>query len=99
MRMTIGIEPLGNMVLLEIEKAAEKTESGLLLSEGAREQLNVGRVVAVGPGTTREDGTITLMHVTIGDRVIYRRYGGTELEWNGGDYLLIKEDDLQAKVL
>tara|TARA_B100001559_G_C16288317_1_gene523902 strand:- start:170 stop:463 length:294 start_codon:yes stop_codon:yes gene_type:complete len=97
--MTVGIEPLGNMVLLEIEKAAEKTSSGLLLSEGAREQLNVGRVVAVGPGATKEDGTITQMNVNIGDRVIYRKYGGTELEWNGGDFLLIKEDDLQAKVL
>ena len=97
--MTLGIEPLGNMVLLEIEKAAEKTASGLLLSEGAREQLNVGRVVAVGPGTTRDDGTVTAMHVGVGDRVIYRRYGGTELEWNNGDYLLIKEEDLQAKVL
>ncbi len=90
---------MGNMVLLEIEKAAEKTASGLLLSEGAREQLNVGKVVAVGPGTTREDGNITAMNVSIGDRVIYRKYGGTELEWNNGDYLLIKEDDLQAKVL
>jgi chaperonin GroES len=39
------------------------------------------------------------MNVSIGDRVIYRKYGGTELEWNNGDYLLIKEDDLQAKVL
>ena len=97
--MTVGIEPLGNMVLLEIEKAAEKTSSGLLLSEGAREQLNVGRVVAVGPGATKEDGTITQMNVNIGDRVIYCKYGGMEFEWNGGDFLLIKEDDLQAKVL
>ena len=95
----IGIEPLGSMVLLELEKAAEKTSTGLLLSEGAREQMNVGKVAAVGPGALKEDGSRIQMHISVGDRVIYRKYGGTEIEWEGSDYLLIKEDDLQAKVL
>ncbi len=47
--MTIGIEPLASMVLIELEKAAEKTQSGLLLPEEARDKMNVGRIVAVGP--------------------------------------------------
>lgn len=88
--MTVGIEPLASMVLVELEKAAEKTQSGLLLPEAAREKMNVGRIVAVGPEAE---------HVAAGDRVIYRNYTGTEIEWMGTEYLLIKEEDLQAKVL
>ena len=88
--MTIGIEPLASMVLVELEKAAEKTQSGLLLPEEAREKMNVGRIVAVGPEAE---------HVATGDRVIYRIYSGSEIEWMGVEYLLIKEEDLQAKVL
>jgi len=88
--MTVGIEPLASMVLVELEKAAEKTQSGLLLPEEAREKMNVGRIVAVGPEAE---------HVAAGDRVIYRNYSGSEIEWMGTEYLLIKEEDLQAKVL
>jgi len=66
--MTIGIEPLASMVLIELEKAAEKTQSGLLLPEEARDKMNVGRIVAVGPEAE---------HVAAGDRVIYRNYSGS----------------------
>lgn len=87
--MGIGIEPLGEMALLEIENAPEKTQSGLLLPEEARDKMNVGKVVATGPDVE---------HVKVGDRVIHRQYGGTKLEWLGIEYMLIKEEDLQAKV-
>ena len=88
-QMSVGIEPLAAMVLLEIEKAPETTAGGLLLPEEAREKMNVGRVLATGPDAE---------HVTEGDRVIYRNYAGTTIEWLGIEYLLIKEEDLQAKV-
>ena len=88
--MSVGIEPMGEMVLLEMENAPEKTESGLLLPEEAREKMNVGKVVATGP---EADG------LSAGDRVIYRQYSGTKLEWLGIEYMLIKFEDLQAKVL
>lgn len=97
--MGIGIEPLGSMVLIELEKAPEKTTGGLLLPEEAREKMNVGKVIAVGPGATRDDGTVAPMSVNAGDRVIYRKYAGTEIQWMGMDYLLTKEEDLQAKLL
>lgn len=87
--MSVGIEPLAAMVLLEIEKAPETTAGGLLLPEEARDAMNVGRVLAVGPDAE---------HVAEGDRVIYRNYSGTTIEWLGIEYLLIKEEDLQAKV-
>ena len=88
--MSVGIEPLASMVLVEIEQAAEQTTSGLLLPEEAREKMTVGTVGAVGPDVE---------NVAEGDRVIYRKFGGMELEWMGVEFLLIKEEDLQAKVI
>ena len=88
--MSVGIEPMGEMVLLEMENAPEKTESGLLLPEEAREKMNVGKVVATGPDV---EG------LNLDDRVIYRQYSGTKVEWLGLEYMLIKSEDLQAKVL
>ena len=88
--MSVGIEPMGEMVLLEMENAPEKTESGLLLPEEAREKMNVGKVVAIGPDV---EG------LNLDDRVIYRQYSWTKVEWLGIEYMLIKFEDLQAKVL
>ncbi len=88
--MGIGIEPIGEMIMIAMENAPEKTDSGLLLPEEAREKMNVGRVEAVGPEAKS---------VGVGDRVIYRQYSGTKMEWMGQDYLLIQEEDIQAKVV
>tara|TARA_B100000459_G_scaffold69059_1_gene38134 strand:- start:516 stop:782 length:267 start_codon:yes stop_codon:yes gene_type:complete len=87
--MSIGIEPLGEMVLIELEQAAEKTASGFMLPEAAREKMNVGTVVAAGPESE---------NVKAGDKIVYKKYAGTELSWGDVDYLLIKSEDLQAKV-
>ena len=87
--MSIGIEPLGEMVLIELEQAAETTVSGFMLPEAAREKMNVGTVVAAGPDSE---------NVKSGDRVVYKKYAGTELTWEDREYLLVKSEDLQAKV-
>ncbi|MBA46202.1 MAG: co-chaperone GroES [Euryarchaeota archaeon] len=87
--MSIGIEPLGDMVLVQMEAAPEKTQSGLLLPEEAREKMTVGLVIAIG---SEQSG------VSVGDRVIYRQYSGTKIEWLGLEYLLMKSEDIQAKV-
>ncbi|OIR20239.1 MAG: hypothetical protein BEU04_00025 [Marine Group III euryarchaeote CG-Bathy1] len=86
-----GIEPLGEMVLVEMEKAAEKTTSGLLIPEAAREKMNVGVVVSAGPEAE-------IAGISSGDRVVYRKYSGTEMEWEGNEYLLVKSEDIQAKI-
>ena len=88
--MGIGIEPIGEMVLIAMENAPEKTDSGLLLPEEAREKMNVGLGEAVGPDAKS---------ISVGDRVIYRQYSGTKIEWMGMDYLLIQEEDIQARVM
>ena len=77
------------MVLIELEQAAEKTVSGFMLPEAAREKMNVGTVVSAGPDSE---------NVKSGDRVVYKKYAGTELAWEDRDYLLVKSEDLQAKV-
>ena len=87
--MSIGIEPLAAMVLVELDEAPEKTESGLLLPEESREKMNVGTILSTGP---------EVENVAVGDKVIYRNYAGTKIEWLGIEYLLVKEEDLQAKV-
>ncbi|MAK40853.1 MAG: co-chaperone GroES [Euryarchaeota archaeon] len=88
--MGVGIEPIGEMLLLAMENAPEKTASGLLLPEEAREKMTVGIVESAGS---------EVKGISVGDRVIYRQYSGTKLEWMGQDYLLIKEEDIQAKVV
>ena len=88
--MGVGIEPIGEMILLAMENAPEKTASGLLLPEEAREKMTVGIVESAGS---------EVKAISVGDRVIYRQYSGTKLEWMGQDYLLIKEEDIQAKVV
>ena len=87
--MSVGIDPLGEMVLIELEKAAEKTASGLMLPEAARAKMNVGTVVAAGPDSE---------NVKAGDKVVYKKYAGTEITWGETDFLLLKSEDLQAKV-
>ena len=79
------------MVLVEMEKAAEKTTSGLLIPEAAREKMNVGVVVSAGPEAE-------IAGISSGDRVVYRKYSGTEMEWEGNEYLLVKSEDIQAKI-
>ena len=88
--MSIGIEPLGDMVLIELEQAAEKTASGFMLPEAAREKMTVGTVVAAGAESE---------NVKTGDKVVYKKYAGTELTWGDKEYLLVKSEDLQAKVM
>ena len=87
--MSIGIEPLGEMVLIELEQAAEKTASGFMLPEAAREKMNVGTVVAAGPESE---------NVKAGDKVVYKKYAGTELTWEDTEYLLVKSAGILCKL-
>ena len=86
-KMSVGIEPLGKMVLLELEEAAEKTDSGFLLPEAAREKMNVGLVAGVGPDAE---------HVKAGDRVLFGKWSSTEVKLDGEDLLIMKESDIMG---
>ena len=91
--MSLGIKPLGARVLIKKVEAAEKTEGGLLLSSTAKEQPQEAEILAVGPGTSEEP-----MELEVGQRVIFAKYGGTELKFKGEEVILINQKDILAIV-
>jgi len=90
------LKPLHNNVVLEKEKQEARTSSGIILSEKENDQ-QVGKVVAVGEGKYT-NGTFVKTTVKVGDRVIYKKYGTTEVELDKKEYLVLSEDDILAVV-
>lgn len=91
--MSIGIKPLGARVVIKKMEAEEKTEGGLLLSGSAKEKPQQAEVLAVGPGTKDEP-----MELKVGDKVIFSKYGGSELKYKGVEYTIISQKDILAVV-
>ena len=92
------IKPLHDYVLLEKVKEEEKTESGIILTtKEAKDEPSHGIVVAKGPGKI-EDGKLVEIEINAGDRVIYKKYSGTEIKEDKKDYLLIKAEDILAVI-
>ncbi|MGA9237679.1 co-chaperone GroES [Robiginitalea sp.] len=87
----VNIKPLADRVLVEPMAAETKTASGIIIPDTAKEKPQKGKVVAVGPGTKDED-----MTVKEGDTVLYGKYSGTELKFDGSDYLMMRESDILA---
>jgi chaperonin GroES len=87
----LKIRPLGERVIIEPSSAEAKTAGGLIIPDTAKEKPQQGTVLAVGPGTT--DVKMTLK---VGDIVLYGKYSGTEINYKGQDYLIMKESDIYA---
>lgn len=87
--MAISIQPLGDRVVVEPAAAEEKTSSGIIIPDTAKEKPQQGVVLAVGNGTVDEPLT-----VKVGDVVLYGKYGGTELKLDGKDLLMMRESDI-----
>ena len=85
------IKPLSDRVVVKAEAAEEKTASGIILPDTAKEKPQKGSVIAVGKGT--KENPIT---VAIGDKILYGKYAGTELKYNESDYIIMKESDILA---
>lgn len=92
------LKPLGNRVLLEVIKEEEKTVSGLVLPESAKEKPQTAKVVAVGSGKVLDDGKRADMDVAVGDKVIFEKYAGSEVKYEGNEYLVVKDSDIIAIV-
>jgi chaperonin GroES len=88
---TVKIKPLADRVLIEPMAAEEKTATGIIIPDTAKEKPQKGTVVAVGPGTKDEK-----MEVKVGDVVLYGKYSGTELTIKGKDYLIMRQSDVLA---
>lgn len=89
----LKVKPLADRVLVEPMQAEEKTASGIIIPDTAKEKPQKGTVVAVGPGTSDEK-----MEVKKGDVVLYGKYAGTELTIDGKDYLIMKQNDILAVI-
>ena len=87
----LKIKPLGDRVIVQPQEAEEKTASGIIIPDSAKEKPQKGTVVAAGPGTKDEK-----IEVKVGDTVLYGKYAGTELSFEGDDYLIMRQSDILA---
>ena len=94
--MSLKIKPLEDRVVIEAMAADETTASGIILPDTAQEKPQQGTVVVVGPGKNNEDGTTSKMSVKTGDVVLYGKYSGTEITYEGKDLLIMRESDILA---
>lgn len=90
--------PLHDRVVVERVKEETKTAGGIIIPDTATEKPSEGKVVAVGPGTRNEDGSLNKLDVKKGDRVLFGKWGGTEVKIDGKDLLIMKESDIMGVV-
>jgi len=89
---------LADRVIIKPAAAEERTKGGIILPDTAKEKPVVGEVVAVGPGKISDDGKKVPMEVKVGDKVLYGKYSGTEVTYEGDEYLIMREADIFAIV-
>lgn len=92
------IKPLQDRVVIKMTEAEETTKSGIILAGSAKEKPQVAEVIAVGPGKTAENGTITPVNLKVGQKVLISKYSGTDVKLDGVEYTILKEDDVLAVV-
>jgi chaperonin GroES len=90
------LKPLADRVIVRQSEAEEKTASGIVLPDTAKEKPQEGKVVAVGSGAINKDGVRIALEVKEGDRVLFSKYAGTEVKYEGKEYLIMKESDIHA---
>lgn len=92
------LKPLGDRIVIEPQEKEEKTASGIVLPDSAKEKPQEGRIVAVGPGKFSDSGERIAPDVKEGDKVIYSKYAGTEVKYDGKTYLVVRQDDILAVI-
>ena len=90
------IKPLSDRVVIEPLEAEEKTSGGIYLPDTAKEKPQMGKVVAVGPGKFSDAGQKIDMEVKVNDKILYGKYSGTDVSFEGKDYLIMRESDILA---
>ncbi len=96
--MSISIKPLEDRIVIKQVEAEQTTASGLVIPDTAKEKPQEGEVVAVGPGRFDDNGNRVPMDVAVGNRVLYSKYGGTEVKFGADDYLVLSARDVLAIV-
>ncbi|WP_343343592.1 co-chaperone GroES [Sphingomicrobium sp. XHP0239] len=90
----MAFKPLHDRVLVRRVEADEKTAGGIIIPDSAKEKPQEGEVVAVGSGTRSEDGKITPLDVSAGDKILFGKWSGTEVKIDGEDLIIMKESDI-----
>jgi chaperonin GroES len=96
--VSVNIKPLEDKIVVQASEAEETTASGLVIPDTAKEKPQEGKVLAVGPGRIDDKGNRVPVDVQVGDVVIYSKYGGTEVKYNGEEYLILSARDVLAVV-
>ena len=94
--MGLSLKPLSDRVVVEPAAAEEKSSGGIILPDTAQEKPQQGTVVATGPGKVSDSGTLVGMSVKDGDKILYGKYSGTEVNVAGTDYIIMRESDILA---
>ncbi|WP_042353100.1 co-chaperone GroES [Bacillus massiliigorillae] len=92
------LKPLGDRVIIELVQSEEKTASGIVLPDSAKEKPQEGKIVAVGAGNVYDNGERVALEVAVGDRIIFSKYAGTEVKYEGTEYLILRESDILAVI-
>jgi chaperonin GroES len=94
----INITPLEDRIVVQTLEAEQTTASGLVIPDTAKEKPQEGEVLAVGPGRVDDSGNRIPLDISVGDTVIYSKYGGTEIKYSGEEYLILSARDVLAKI-
>jgi len=94
----MNLTPLHDRVLVKAAEAEEVTKGGIIIPDTAKEKPMQGVVIAIGNGKQSEDGKVTPLHVKVGDKVLYGKYAGTEINVDGDDFLIMREADIFAVI-
>jgi chaperonin GroES len=95
--MAAKLEPLGDRVVVKPLPREEVTKGGIVLPDTAKEKPQEGEVIAIGPGRLSEDGKRIEMEVSVGEKVIYAKYAGTEIKIDDEELIILRENDILAK--
>ena len=90
------VKPLHDRLIIQTLQEEEKTKGGIIIPDTAKEKPLEGKVIAVGTGRVKKDGTKMPLEIKKGDRVLYTKYAGTEIKMDGEEYLMMREDDILA---
>ena len=96
--MSVTIKPLEDRLVIQAAEAEQTTASGLVIPDTAKEKPQEGTVVAVGPGRIDDNGNRVPLDIAVGDKVLFSKYGGTEVKYDGQEYLLLNARDILAVV-
>jgi chaperonin GroES len=92
------VRPLYDRILIKRLDTEEKTKGGIIIPETAKEKPQEGKVISVGKGKLLDDGSIRPLDVKVGDKILFSKYGGTEINIEGDEYLILREEEILAVV-